>query len=100
MSTLVGEVLETWRHAERLLEHLPPTEPARETAEEVAAQLRSVYRSLTEDLHRTTKAEFAAGRDTIARSRAVLETIAHDPTSYDRATAQWSIRAHFVAIAR
>jgi hypothetical protein len=75
MSTLVGEVLETWRQAERLVEHLPPTEPERETAAQLADELRSMYRSLT-DIDRTNPDEIAASRDAIARSRAVLDTIA------------------------
>jgi len=77
MSTIVGKLLETWRHAERLAEHLPPTQPEHETAEQVAAELRSVYRSLT-DVDPTSPAEVAAGRDAIARSRALLDTIAGD----------------------
>jgi hypothetical protein len=81
MSTVVQEVLEAWRSAERLLDELPPLHPDHETLRLMIASLRADYRRLTErsgptlhtlDASRTTikraQAAIAAARERIERA--------------------------------
>jgi hypothetical protein len=48
MQSLVAQVLAAWRHAERLTETLAPESPEYAAATRACADLRALYRSLTE----------------------------------------------------
>ena len=48
MQTLVAQILAAWRHAERLTETLPEDSPEYAAASKACAELREVYRELTE----------------------------------------------------
>lgn len=72
MARLVEEVLHVWRLGERLLEELPPIDPDHETIRIHVAELREIYRELTES-GASTRTRIAASEATLRRARASID---------------------------
>jgi hypothetical protein len=73
--TIVEDALEGWREAERLLDRVPPLDPDHETVALAVVSLRQTYQNLTDSASERTPSLIANTRDTIERTRKLLEEI-------------------------
>jgi hypothetical protein len=74
VQTLLVETLKVWREAERVLQELPPVEPAHETVRQLVIQLREAYASLSEQ-HDLPADAIEAIRAQIESARQVLRDL-------------------------
>jgi hypothetical protein len=73
--TIVEETLEAWRHAERLLERIPPVHPDHESVALAVRSLRETYQDLTAGTSDRTPAVLSHSRESIDRTRELLDGI-------------------------
>jgi hypothetical protein len=73
-ATLIAEVLNLWREAERIASETPTVSPDHETAALAAARLRILYQNLTTDSRATDEA-LRSSRATVESARSLLHTV-------------------------
>lgn len=73
--SVVAEVLQTWREAERLLDELPPISPDHETVRLAVHSLRATYRSVSAGDAMLTPTLVAESHERMAEARALLTLV-------------------------
>ena len=78
MQTLIADTLKAWREAERVLQGLPPTDPAHDQVRRLVIDLRAMYAQLSESVD-ISEATAQRGRALIASATELFKNVRGEP---------------------